>query len=86
MASERRSRGLDAGNLLEPRQRTAHVQRRGHQQHLARAARSQDRLGHLQPPEPPCIAVREDEIAGFPAAVRSQLLSFFAVSIDLEPC
>ena len=35
---------------------------------------------HLQPPEPPCIAVREDEIAGFPAAVRSQLLSFFAVS------
>ena len=41
---------------------------------------------HLQPPEPPCIAVREDEIAGFPAAVRSQLLSFFAVSIDLEPC
>lgn len=39
---------------------------------------------HLHPPEPPCIAVREDEIAGFPAAVRSQLLSFFAVSIDLE--
>ena len=35
---------------------------------------------HLQPPEPPCIAVREDEIAAFPAEVRSQLLSFFAVS------
>ena len=41
---------------------------------------------HLQPPEPPCIAVREDEIAGLPAAVRSQLLSFFAVRIDLQPC
>lgn len=35
---------------------------------------------HLQPPEPPCIAVCEDEIAAFPAVVRSQLLSFFAVS------
>ena len=34
---------------------------------------------HLQPPEPPCIAVREDELAAFPAEVRSQLLSFFAV-------
>lgn len=36
---------------------------------------------HLHPPEPPCIAVCEDEITVFPAEVRSQLLSFFAVSV-----
>eukprot|EP00908_Phaeocystis_cordata_P013960 Transcript_25072.p1 GENE.Transcript_25072~~Transcript_25072.p1 ORF type:complete len:253 (-),score=15.87 Transcript_25072:43-723(-) len=37
---------------------------------------------HLLPPEPPCIAVCEEELTGHPTGVRSQLHSFFAALDD----
>ena len=36
----------------------------------------------LLPPEPPCIAICEEELTGLPLGVRTQLFSFFAALDD----